>query len=150
MKTLSMYLWAAVALVLFSCGGAATEQAAESMKSTAGLIDEVMAIHDDAMAKMGEMQSLETEIRSFLETANAEEMADLVAEGSQKAEALATAHESMMGWMRNYKKPETTTAPEEIESYMNGQKEAIQKVQAEINTSLEEGRAFMQRVTAAQ
>ncbi len=115
----------------------------ESTTALSALKDEVMAVHDEAMAKMGEMQTLESDIKTHLSGLDSAENASIIEEGMQKVQALSQASEGMMQWMRNYEPPSSETPQAEAEAYLQQQKEAVTKVQEAIDQSLEEAKAFL-------
>ena len=115
---------------LLACGSAKQEE-------QQALKDEVMAIHDEVMPKMGELRRARKDLMlqadSLAET-NPERAALLDA----AAEEIAAASEGMMQWMREYE-PEFEGTDEEIVQYLQDQKVAVQKVKDDMMGSLEKG-----------
>lgn len=108
------------------------------------LQDEIMAAHDEVMPKMGELNKLKNELM--------EEAKALTEEGQEEAAerltALATeledASKSMMDWMRQYKPQFDGKTKEEIQSYLNDQKEKVEVVRNKINGGIETAKTEIQ------
>ena len=94
--------------------------------------EEVMKIHDDAMARMGEISNAVSEL-SELSKYNAD---------SIKIRALIqdveSAEEGMMVWMEQYKQPDS-----DLEVFYAKEKDKIEVVANDINKSLENAKKFM-------
>lgn len=137
MKLTTTFLMALIGLLVFtSCGdGGKAEREA--------LRDEVMAVHDEVMPKMGDFRKLEKQIVSLsdsllqADSTNRDSVTDLVA----RTVELAAAKESMMAWMRQYNPEvmEDGTPHEEVMSYLKEQKVAIEKVRDQMNQALSSG-----------
>jgi len=87
--------------ILFACGPKAPspeEQAVEALEK------EVMAIHDEVMPKMSQLESLTTSLQTEL---NKPELDSMLRMEIQNSITLLEAGDSLMwNWMHNYKKPE--------------------------------------------
>lgn len=102
-------------LLLFSC-----EDKAKNLK------EEVLAIHDEVMPKMGDLRRTRKDL--MLRADSIISVDSLRAEKLLSASAeLASATERMMSWMRNYD-PEFSGTDEEILQYLAEQKESISNV----------------------
>ncbi|MBT31920.1 MAG: hypothetical protein CMO01_19860 [Thalassobius sp.] len=88
MKTTYLLL---IALFVISCSGSAEKEAPVTLK------DEVLEIHDEAMAKMEILYSLETKLKEEFDSTQTETYNSTIAE-------LSKAQDDMMEWMRNYSK----------------------------------------------
>ena len=127
-------------LVLSACQ---TSQKSEEKSKVVLLKDEVMAIHDDVMPKMGELRKVKKYLLQH---------ADSIAEADSSRAAVLTvlarriedANEGMRDWMRNYE-PEFTGSEEEILAYLEEQKKAIEKVKYKMEGSLARGNAVLGR-----
>jgi len=110
-------------LIILSC-----ERKVES-SPTITIVDEVMAIHDSVMPKMGNLRKTR---KAILE--KAESMDDSVVRALliKKADKLDSAQKSMMGWMRQYNP-----------TYYEDQKELIQGVKDLMEDALEEGEELL-------
>ena len=90
---------AAFALLFVACdGGSATTQDPGDLES------QVMAIHDEVMPKMGEVNRLSQELRKEIDAQQARGDASeaQMAEMQEAADQLSQANEAMRSWMRNY------------------------------------------------
>jgi hypothetical protein len=101
------------------------------------LLDATMAVHDEAMAEMAEMNRLGRALKK-----------DLVALDSVSPRAdsirvilrqIKKAEEDMYGWMRNYEPPKDLPA-DEAKIYLEDQKEKISRNQADIRAAREAAR----------
>lgn len=136
MKLSTVLLSALIALLLFSScddGGQAEREA---------LRDEVMAIHDEVMPKMGDLRKARKSLESLAasmrsDTTSIARVQDLTA----RAIEIEVANEAMMAWMRQYNPEIMTdgTPHEEVMNYLNEQKDAIEKVRDQMNQALSAG-----------
>lgn len=94
------------------------------------LADEVMAIHDEAMAKMTHMHELKLQLKDLQEKQGASK------EITAAIEDLQSAHKGMMQWMREYKAPKTEQELANAEAYLLQEKEKIKDVSEAINSSI--------------
>ncbi|WP_163340685.1 hypothetical protein [Desulfopila sp. IMCC35008] len=94
------------------------------------LADEVMAIHDEAMAKMTHMHELKLKLQDLQEKQGPSDQITTAIEDLQNA------HKGMMQWMRAYKAPKTPQELEAAETYLLQEKEKIKKVSEAINSSI--------------
>lgn len=130
-------MFALIGLLIFSScsdGGQAERDA---------LRDEVMAIHDEVMPKMGDFRKLGKQIEILsdslrkADSIDTNRLNDLAARGVE----IAAAQEGMMAWMRQYN-PEIMqdgTPHEEVMSYLEKQKAAIEKVRDQMIQALSAG-----------
>lgn len=132
MKNLTILL-----IILLAACGPSKKEELQTLK------DEVMAIHDEVMPKIGELRRVRKDLLlqadSLMET-NPERASML----TTTADELGDASESMMVWMREYE-PEFDGTDEEIEQYLQGQKVAIQKVKEQMNESLAKGKEVVSK-----
>ncbi len=84
---------------------ACTSQKSEEEQKIESLKKEVIAVHDEAMARMGEIMRLKKELQTKAE-------ADTTVEIQQTIQNLEAADEAMMNWMRGFKFPLTNNADE--------------------------------------
>lgn len=106
------------------------------------LKDEVIAIHDEVMPKMGELRRTRKDLLlqadSLMETDT-----DRAAMLTTVADEIADANESMMEWMRAFE-PEFEGTDEEIRQYLEDQKIAIQEVKENMNGALAKGKDVLE------
>lgn len=117
-----------IGLLLIGCTINTTDK--ESEKGELNIVDEVMAIHDSVMPKMGDMRRVR---KSLLDKAAAtpdSTLADLL---TQKADQIDSAHESMMSWMRQFNP-----------LYFEEQRESIRQVKDLMENSLKEGKELIE------
>jgi ribosome recycling factor len=97
-----------------------------------------MAIHDEVMPKMSEVNKLKNDIMKkadSLAQAGEEEASTRL---KALAEELEDAGSSMMVWMRQYKPADLNE--EEVKAYLEEQKVKVEEVRTKINTRLEKAR----------
>lgn len=127
-------LYAALPLAILSAcnsGPSAAEQ-----KET--LQNEVMAIHDEAMARMGEIYKLRRELRSLRDTLEQQPQADStrLQHLQQELSALNQADEVMMQWMRQYKAPDSLEHTAAMD-YLQQELTKVKRVQHVMDSTLE-------------
>ncbi|MEN7549455.1 hypothetical protein AAG747_16145 [Rapidithrix thailandica] len=115
----------------------------EKQNENETLHKEVMEIHDDAMAKMGTLQELSTQLENIItekidstDTPSVEKARNLIL-SLQKADA------EMMDWMKAYKEPAKETPAEEVKTYLLSEKEKITEVQTLTNNSIQAAEEFI-------
>lgn len=117
--------------ILVACGPSKKEEL-QTLK------DEVIAIHDEVMPKMGELRktriALEALADSLMQTDSTRAM-----NINSLASDIASANEGMMQWMRAFE-PDFEGTDEEIKQYLEEQKVAVKKVQEDMIESLESGK----------
>ena len=131
MKYLSII---ALVAVVFSCSSPQkkTEEAQEPT-----LKEKVMMVHDEVMPKMGELRKTQKELLVLVDSSAADSV--VAAKYQELAREIEVANESMMNWMRNFE-PDFAGTPEEVEEYLQGELEKIEKVKSDMLKSLEEGK----------
>ncbi len=100
--------------------------------------DEVMAVHDEVMPKMGMIRKLKGALQASADSlitadslsAEAQEFLGAVAE-------LEAANESMMGWMRSFAQPEEGTVHEEVLKFYEGEMEKVKAVREKMIGAIE-------------
>lgn len=123
-------------VIAFAC-----QSSQESEVST--LKDEVMAIHDEVMPKMGELRSVR---KSLMFRADSLTGIDSVSASmlNSLADDIGNASEGMMQWMRAYE-PDFEGTEEEVKAYLEAQKASIQQVKEEMESSLEKGQMALDK-----
>ena len=126
--------------ILFSCVlsifllAGCQNQAVEENRE---LATSVMAIHDEAMAKMTDMHELKLSLQKLLETSGEKENI------SQAIADLQSASKGMMNWMHSYKPPKTDTELEGAKEYLMVEREKIKKVQTDIDNSISQAKELL-------
>ena len=100
--------------------------------------EQVIAIHDEVMPKMGQLKSME---KAALQ--KAEELQNSDSPDQAKIEALKNlatqlnqAYEGMFVWMRQYSTEDAEQAPEQIKAYLDEQLVLVSKVNEDIKAAL--------------
>lgn len=128
MKTLFTCLLAF--FLLTGCQNQAVDENRELAKS-------VMAIHDEAMAKMTEMHELKLSLQK-VETDSGK-----LPSTTKAISDLQSASKGMMTWMHTYKAPQTDKELESAREYLLAEKIKIQQVQSAINMSISQAKDLM-------
>mgnify|MGYP006209256321 FL=1 len=100
--------------------------------------EQIIAIHDEVMPKMGQLKSME---KAALQ--KAEELQKSDSPDQAKIEALKNlatqlnqAYEGMFVWMRQYSTEDGEQAPEQIKAYLDEQLVLVSKVNEDIKAAL--------------
>ncbi|WP_048919795.1 putative periplasmic lipoprotein [Rufibacter radiotolerans] len=119
-------LWLCL-LVMAAC-------APSPQKKVEVLQQEVLALHDSAMAKMGALYTGRKEL-TFLKDSVITKDTSAQQQLARQINALVQADEHMMQWMRAYRIPEGKK-PEEALTYLQAEKTKIEQVRQEIEKTL--------------
>ncbi len=129
-----------------------------SCKSDESLIkeaeDDVFAIHDDVMGKMGDMMKLRKQLNQRVaaidSTSQAGSAASTLQADEERAQAmrlrqnLSDADSVMMAWMSGYSSDTLTKLPTDgAIRYLSDQKDQIDDVKTKVNSSIEQARLFL-------
>lgn len=109
-------------------------------KEKSGLEKEVMAIHDEVMPKLGELNKLKRNLSKQLPDIQNE---PLRSEVLQIITDLENADEGMMTWMSEYKIPSDESSKTE---YLTKEKESIQKVRKDMLSSIAKAKSLTAKV----
>lgn len=119
-----------------ACQSGATEEEEKTELET-----KVMAIHDEAMAKMDNIYKLRRSLRGMRDTLEAQQAdSTAILPLEQEISGLNKADEAMMGWMRQYKKPDTLQH-EQAMTYLQQELTKIQRVQTIMDSTIEAAQA---------
>ncbi|WP_347156732.1 hypothetical protein [Pontibacter chitinilyticus] len=130
MKRLFIVLALPCAL-LASCNKGPTVQ-----EQKAALQDQVMATHDEAMNKMGDIYHLRRDIRSLRDSLVAQQTDTTRLQLLQlHLQLLGKADEAMMNWMHQYHAPDSL-ANEQAIDYLKQEQEKINKVNAKMDSTI--------------
>jgi len=142
-------------LLLWQCSGnsdAAREQAetgpTPEEQREEQLWEEVMAIHDDVMPEMADINRLTKEMDALLQT---QQLSDLErAQVIETMQELDKAGEGMWTWMNELKQLEPLRAEgkshESIMTYLREEKAAIEQVRHDMRSSIEKGKALLEQI----
>lgn len=135
---MNKYFIVVLIAILVACGGAKEEK-----DPVSDLKEEVIAVHDEVMPKMGELRKVEKLLRSKADSLS--EADSLVANRHvAAADAIEHANEGMMNWMRNFD-PNFEGTEEEILKYLDDQKKSIEQVKQKMLQSLDTGKALLEQ-----
>jgi len=98
------------------------------------LYSAVMGIHDEIMPKMQDIFNIKTALENKL--SNSDEINDSI---RLIIEELDQAESGMMDWMRSFR-PDKTVGHDSLMQYYRSEKEKIEKVKKEMETSLEKAK----------
>ena len=110
------------------------------------IYDEVMEIHDEAMAKMDQIMELKTQLNEQVETLQADTLSDQslkIDKMNSLVQNLEEADEAMMSWMREFHNDYEEVAKSEIMDYLEEQKERITDVGKQMNEAIAEAEAYL-------
>lgn len=100
--------------------------------------EQVIAVHDEVMPKMGQLKSLEKAALQKAEELQNSDTPDLEKIESLKslASQLNQAYEGMFVWMRQYDTEDGEQTPEEVKAYLDEQLLLVSKVNEDIKAAL--------------
>ncbi|WP_237144714.1 hypothetical protein [Pontibacter pamirensis] len=105
----------------------------------------VMTIHNDAMAKMGDIYKLRRNFRSLRDTLAAQQADTVTLQAlQQQIDELNQADEVMMVWMRNYSAPDTLQY-EQAMNYLQQELKKIERVQTVMDSTIQAARQTYQQ-----
>ncbi|MDX5480226.1 MAG: hypothetical protein LPK07_00935 [Hymenobacteraceae bacterium] len=122
--------------ILTSCEtGPSEAEQKDELEST------VMTVHDEAMAKMGDIYKMRRNLRTLRDTLEARQTDSTSLQALQaEISGLNQADEAMMQWMRNYSAPDTLQH-EQAMTYLQQELEKIERVQIIMDSTLQAARA---------
>ena len=107
------------------------------------LEQQVLAVHDTAMAKMGDIYKLRKNLRSLRDTLEAQAQTDstILHNLQLHIRLLNQADEAMMAWMRQYKAPTEEQENEQAINYLQQELVKIEKVQTLMDSTIHAARS---------
>ena len=127
-----------VCAVLSGCGN-------ENKELETKLNEEVMAVHNDVMPKMGELNRIKRQLKSFKETVP-DENAALKDSLINTILLLSKSEDMMSDWMANYKYPNPAAKHEDLVIYLKAQKDSIKQVSDAMYMSLAIAKEFLKEM----
>lgn len=106
------------------------------------LVQQVMAVHDEAMPWLDDIHQLKKLMISKKDTLNNDSMNVVI---DQLIFSLDSADETMMSWMRNYREPNDAVGIDSIETYLTGQFDKASIMRNYMNSTIEETRQFIEQ-----
>ncbi len=130
----------AISFLAAQCG---SESTAEQQKAEADQKwEELMALHDEVMPEMGEVNRIKRTLRSMENIPEA-----MQAEVAQMITRLDKADESMMSWMASFGKYSNTDLPhDELMVAYKKEMEKGKEVEAAIYSSIEDGNTLLEKL----
>jgi len=131
MKFIPFYLIFTLLIFVQACGN---KQAEENKTQR----EQVIAVHDEVMPKMGQLKSLEKAALQKAEELQNSETPDQakIDELKNLASQLNLAYEGMFVWMRQYNTEDGEKTPEEVKVYLDEQLVLVSKVNEDIKAAL--------------
>ncbi len=115
---------------MFSC---------ESKNASLELEEEVIAIHDEVMPKMGELKALKRGVREKIQVLSTDTLRNKtkIQDLRLLEQELEDAFENMFVWMRQYDNSSEDLDEDEKTQYFLQQKELVQVVNQDVKTAIE-------------
>lgn len=135
MKRTILFLIFTSFFLLNSCGPNENEK----------LRDEVIAVHDEVMPKMGKLKSLERMALERVDELESVNPVDSLKVEEYKALAyeLNHAHDSMFEWMHQYEPKDGDQSQEELKEYLENQMVLVSAVNVEMKEALAKAEALL-------
>jgi hypothetical protein len=114
------------------------ENSAENDK----LNSEIMAVHDEVMPKMGELNTLKQKIKAYKD-AVPDDNSDLKDSLINTFLLLSKSEDHMDDWMGNYRYPNPQSSKQESKIYLLGQKDSVKILAEEIKMGLAIGKSML-------
>jgi hypothetical protein len=134
-KNQLVVLLSILSLCLFSCGETDDDKLEK-------LHNEVMVVHNEVMPKMGELNRLKRQLKSYKDVVS-DDNADLKDSLINGVLLLAKSEDLMTDWMAGYNYPDEKKTLEQMMQYLIAQKDSIKNVEESINMSLAIGQGFL-------
>lgn len=131
------FIIAAMLLVMAACS-----QPQKQTEEKPDLKEQVMAVHDEVMPKMGELRNTQKQLMALLDSAGTDSL--MAVKYSELAHNLKLANQSMMDWMHNYD-PNFSGTDEEVKAYLEEQLISAKKVRENMLGSLEAGKKELEK-----
>lgn len=141
--------------LFFGCANSANNQTGEettavdpALAAEDSLRGVVLEVHDAVMPKMGEVNRLQRQLRTWMEEhpdASAEQKEEIL----KTLDWLKSADEGMMTWMAEFKQPANlrdSLPHEAIMNYLAGEQKKVQVVYDDINGSIDAAKALLQKL----
>ncbi len=149
MKLFIISLFSILTIFLFSCNGEPTKnQPSESNNTPPSKVKvmekSVMKVHDDAMARMDLIYRLKKQVKQLTDSLlqDSTTHSEKLAVAKKNIELLEVADESMMSWMRTYRKPKDKSETEAME-YLEAEKVKIEAVSKLMNDNIAAAETFL-------
>ncbi len=112
----------------------------EGNDQVAAMTESVMAVHDEVMPMMGEMNQMSQQLKAQAEAANDPEAAQAAKEAAM---ALDQASEGMMAWMRQYEPVAPGMEEAQAVAYLEEQQKKVDQVKTDMLSSIEQAKTIL-------
>ena len=112
------------------------------------LKDNVMAVHDEVMPKMGDIMKYKKQLNNRIDELvddGAEENAEKIAELKKAVDNLDNSHKDMMNWMHQFNSNFDDMVEDEIMKYLNEQMKKIENVANTTNAALKNAEEILSK-----
>jgi len=139
-----LYLFFLLPVFLLCCKPSATNSETAGMDGKA-LEMKVMALHDEVMPKVNEINDLGAQLRKFKASLPESEDERIVAPDGmdQVMESLKLSEQGMWEWMKSYTDTKATLTDDQLKPFMEKQLDILNKVNQDMTTSIEKAKAWI-------
>lgn len=134
-KNASAFLICAFFALMMACKS-------ENKESESKLNQDIMAVHDDVMPKMGEINRLKRQLSQYKD-AVPEENAEMKDSLINTILMLSKMEDNMNDWMGNYKYPNPDATHEQMLTYLTGQRDTVKQLSNDIYMSIAIANGFL-------
>src|SRR5678815_2875998 len=129
--------------VLFSCKPA--QKPADTTGDPKALEDQLMAVHDEVMPKLTEMQTLSADLRKIKSGIPENSEGKIVSPDGldQNIEGLRLAEQGMWDWMKQYHDQRDSVPAEQLKPFLDHQMELLKSVETGVNSSIANAQAWL-------
>jgi hypothetical protein len=135
-------------LVWISCkpGGSAEGATGDKPQTEVEALEsQVMAIHDEVMPKMSDINHLSGELRKYKAGLKENEVGKLESPDGldQVIESLKMAEQGMWDWMKSFGDTKATLTDDQLKSFYEKELEKVTRVKSDMLTSIEKAQAWL-------
>ena len=136
-----------ISLLLFACksGSNADNQAIVPADDLQTLEAQVLAIHDEIMPKMTDINTINAQLRAYKKNLQETQEGKIVApEGLEEAiGSLKLAEQGMWDWMKQYNDVKSTLKEDQLKSFYTEQLGLVTKVKTDMLSAMEKAQAWI-------
>jgi hypothetical protein len=114
----------------------------KNKESETRLNQDIMAVHDDIMPKMGEVNRLKRQLSNYKDAVS-EENAEMKDSLINAILMLAKMEDNMNDWMGSYKYPNPDITHEQMLKYLTGQRDTVKQLSDDIYMSVAVANGFL-------
>lgn len=151
-----IFLFLSAALLASCQSGNNPNNQEQSPASTAAdvsaLEEQVMAIHDEAMPRLNEINQITARLREIKSDLKETPEGKIESpEGlDQISEALKLAEQGMWDWMKSYNDGKNASSPAQLAAFLENELIKVTKVRDDINSSIERAQTWLSENAPAQ